>query len=97
GPSGGVVGGGLDLTSSGFSNGTIIQATQAGSGNAFVQASGNMLGFLNPGERFFTGLSASNNGNGDATVVYDKGTLTVQGRNGKGICAGKGGGGGEGW
>jgi hypothetical protein len=95
GPSGGVVGGGLDLTSSGFSNGTIMQAvSSAQKGDAFVDASGNMFGFLNPGEQFFQGLGASVQGNGDATVLYHQGTLTVQGRNAAGIFAGTGDGGG---
>lgn len=94
GPSGGV-GTVLDLTSSGFSNGTIIQAVSAAAnGNATVEASGNMLGFLNPGERFFQGLGATVQGNGNATLLYDKGTLTVQGRNAAGIFAGNGDGGG---
>ena len=57
GPSGGVVGGAFDLISSGASNGTIIQAnTQNASGDAFVQASGNMLGFLNPGQPILSGV-----------------------------------------
>src|SRR5215472_9233429 len=96
GPSSGVVGGTLDLTSSGAGNGTIIQAnTQGASGDAFVHViSGNMLGFLNPCQRFFQGLSATVNGNGNATVLFDKGTLTVQGRNAAGIFAGNGDGGG---
>jgi hypothetical protein len=95
GPSGGVVGGGLDLISSGAANGTIIQAaTQGASGDAFVHASGNMLGFLDTGNRFFQGLSATVNGNGNATLLYDKGTITVQGRNATGIFAGNGDGGG---
>jgi hypothetical protein len=97
GPSGGVVGGGFDLTSSGFSNGTIIQAVSAAAnGDATVQATGNMSGFLNPGQRFFQGLGATVQGNGNATVLYDKGTLIVQGRNANGIFAGNGDGG-EGW
>jgi outer membrane protein OmpA-like peptidoglycan-associated protein len=98
GPSGGVAGGGLDLMSSGASNGTIIQAnTQGASGDALVHVvSGNMLGFLNSGERFFQGLGATVNGDGNATVLFDKGTLTVEGRNAAGIFAGNGdGGGGE--
>src|SRR5262249_23255281 len=95
GPSGGVVVGAFDLISSGASNGTIIQAnTQNASGDAFVQATGNMLGFLNPGQRFFQGLSATVNGNGNATVLFDKGTIIVQGRNAAGIFAGNGDGGG---
>jgi hypothetical protein len=95
GPSGGVVGGPLDLISSGASNGTIIQAnTQGASGDAFVHVvSGNMLGFLDTNNRFFQGLSATVSGNGNATVLFDKGTLTVQGRNANGIFAGNGDGG----
>jgi len=95
GPSGGVGGGPLDLISSGASNGTIIQAnTQGASGDAFVHVvSGNMLGFLDTNNRFFQGLSATVSGNGNATVLFDKGTLTVQGRNANGIFAGNGDGG----
>ena len=92
GPSGGNVGGALDLISSGASNGTIIQAhTQGASGNAFVHASGNMLGFLDTGNQFFQGLGATADGDGNATVLYDKGTITVQGRSAVGIFAGNGG------
>ncbi len=92
GPSGGIVGGALDLISSGASNGTIIQAvTQGASGNAFVHASGNMLGFLDTGNQFFQGLGATADGDGNATVLYDKGTITVQGRSAVGIFAGNGG------
>jgi hypothetical protein len=50
-----------------------------------------MLGFLNTGNRFFQGLGATANGNGNATVLFDKGTLTVEGRNAAGIFAGNGG------
>jgi hypothetical protein len=96
GPSGGVVGGGTDLISSGASNGTIIQANTQNASGDVVQATGNMSGSLNPGQRFFQGLSATVNGNGNATVLFDKGTIIVQGRNANGIFAGNGDGG-EGW
>jgi hypothetical protein len=84
GPSGGVVGTVPDITSSGFTEGTIIQAVignpdnPTSKGNAIVDASGNMLGFLNPGERFFQGLSATVNGDGNATALYHLGTITVE-------------------
>jgi hypothetical protein len=50
-----------------------------------------MLGFLNTGNQFFQGLGATANGNGNATVLYHQGTITVQGRSAVGIFAGNGG------
>ena len=89
---------GPGLTSSG-ANSTVIQADNRGFGNASIDASGNLSGFVGtPGGQFMFGLDAVAGddqdtgiaGAGDATVHYRAGTINVSGFFAVGIYASAG-------
>jgi outer membrane autotransporter protein len=84
---------GLGLTSSGTES-TGIQADNRGTGNATIAASGNITGTPGVGLAGFYGLIAHSGdslfnppGNGDASVLYHGGTISVQGNRPRGIVA----------
>src|SRR5260370_31622832 len=82
---------GPGLSSSGAFS-TVIQANNlAANGNASIDASGNISGFFvpnGPGTQRFSGLFAEALGNGNASVIYRSGTISVQGDFANGIFAG---------
>jgi hypothetical protein len=81
------------ISSSGPFRAGIVAENLATNGNALIDASGNISGFVpaGPGSQRFTGLFASADEDGSAFVRYRSGTISVQGNFASGIFAGGGG------